>query len=119
MTTPCHSEQLVIAPPNASIPLNGGLAILPSNPSIPVGGEVLFGVIGFQGVPVTWSSSDNNIATINAYGSAKGVGVGTTRIQAELTWIDGQYFSGFTNLTVTEPAELESSDAIGVPVSLR
>ncbi len=53
---------------------------------------------------VNWSSSDADVASIDATGSALGVSAGTAEIQASL---DG--FSGTATLTVTDPVIVETA----------
>ena len=57
-----------------------------------------------SGATVTWSSSDETVATINANGAVTLVAVGTTTITANYAGVDGEYrpSSGTYELTVTD-----------------
>ncbi len=59
---------------------------------------------------VTWSSSNESVATIDANGYATSIGKGDTTIQASYTYTYGS-FNGITTLTVSEGALLSISFA--------
>jgi hypothetical protein len=104
----------------------GQVVVTPDSASIPVGGTQQFTatVLDLHGnplaVPVTWSSSNPGVATVDGSGLATGVSVGQTTITAT-----AQGASGSATLTVFNPntppvANPDTFQAIGnvtVPVA--
>lgn len=100
------------------------ITIDPSSPSLAIGASQAFTAIGnFSndtseqlGAGVTWSSSDPNVASINASGQATAVGGGTTTITATF-----QGVSSDTTLTViAQPAPVPIATSLvftGQPVN--
>ncbi|HEX8143239.1 MAG TPA: Calx-beta domain-containing protein [Pyrinomonadaceae bacterium] len=81
------------------------IEVTPSTASIPVGGAQLFTARAFDqfdnemtGVGFVWSSSDNNIATVDQSGLATGINQGSVTITAS-----AQNVSGTATLNVTPP----------------
>ena len=89
---------VTVAPPSQSI-VDGATTVTPFTATLrDAGGNVL------TGRPLTWSSSDNGIATIDAGGNATGVSPGTVTITANSSGI-----TGTASLTVT-PAPVATVD---------
>ena len=92
-------------PNQPSLPVVASIAVSPVNSSIVVGGTLHFSAVAkdanrnsISGVTFTWSSSANNVATINSSGTATGVSVGTAQIIAT---VQGVASSIGGSLTIT------------------
>jgi uncharacterized protein YjdB len=93
---------VTVSPPTVT-----SINVTPSNPSAPAGAYQQFtAVLGYNNgstevsnTGVTWSSSPNNVATVNSTGLASAVSPGSASIQASMGSITGN-----TTLTVSQPS---------------
>jgi trimeric autotransporter adhesin len=93
------------------------LELAPASKAVLVGSTATFTVSFFnnQGVAatvpntITWSSLDNNIATVNAQGVVTGVAVGQTSIKVSYASISATALISVTSNTVAERLEIAST----------
>lgn len=99
-----------VTQPGASSSDVADVVVTPANPApLAVGGLLQFAATGFTAAgtqttlinPVSWSSSNSGVATIDATGRVTGVAAGTTTITAAYTNADGtSAIPGTATLTV-------------------
>jgi hypothetical protein len=104
-----------------SAPTLTSIAVTPSNPSIVKGTTQQFTATGTfsdtstQNITgsVTWTSLTTNVTTISAAGLAKGVGVGSSKIQATSGAVSGSTTLSVTAATLTSIAVTPANPSIG------
>jgi uncharacterized protein YjdB len=103
-------------------PTLSSIAVTPANPSIAKGTNQQFTATGTfsdnstQNLTssVTWSSQTTGVATITSAGLAKGVGVGTSKIQATSGAVTGSTTLNGTAATLTSIAVTPANPSISV-----
>lgn len=100
---------LTVLPPP---PVLTTIAVTPPSPSILIGGTQQLTAVGYDqngatmsGITFIWSSSNQNIATINNGGLASGMAAGTSHITASANGVN----SNAALLTVNKPASVLTS----------
>jgi uncharacterized repeat protein (TIGR01451 family) len=116
-TTTVMSSQSTLTV-NEPPPVVTRVEVSPSNPTINRGQTQQFTATAFDqnnqpisGASFTWSSSNTNVATINANGLASGVGVGSVTITATTSDATGTITSGTATLNVQVPLVINEINA--------
>jgi hypothetical protein len=98
------------------------ITISPTTGSIAVGGTEQFmakamdsGGVTVASAPLTWTSSDTSVATVDGNGLATGVGTGTTSITASITYTSsGVYTTGPGTTYTSNMAQLTVATSIAM-----
>ncbi|HEY6867161.1 MAG TPA: Ig-like domain-containing protein [Candidatus Eisenbacteria bacterium] len=116
------SPPVTTADGSISIGVTPQIAVYPNTGEIVRGSTLQFGVTGSVSLPVTWSTTNPSVATINASGLLTGVAPGSVRVTAldnagHTDTSDGDILIRGMGVTVAT-ASIEQGQSTSVPVSV-